>query len=464
MPVINRIAAIHDEMTAWRRDIHAHPELGFEEERTAAIVAGKLDSFGIAVHRGLAKTGVVGVLEGAPGEGAIALRADMDALPILEGNAVPHRSVNDGAMHACGHDGHTTMLLGAARYLAETRNFAGTVYFVFQPAEEGLGGGEAMVQEGLFERFPAHAVYGMHNWPGLPAGEIAVRTGPMMAACDEFTITVEGTGAHGAMPHLGIDPIVAAAQIVTALQTIVARSVDPLEAGVVSVTKMHGGDAFNVIPEKVELAGTVRTFKPEVRDLIASGIDRIAESSAAALGAKAHASMSRHASPPRSTRRPRPSAPKPPPQRWWAPPACTATWPPAWAPRISPTCLRPGPAATSGSATASAPAAASSTTPATTSTTRSCPSAPATGPRWWRGSWRRGSEAAGSFHTRQAPGARTLFISLRRRALAPFASRTPARVSARRSAPCGAPARSRRPGRCAARSRSHPTPGGAGMD
>ena len=170
MPVINRIAAIHDEMTAWRRDIHAHPELGFEEERTAAIVAEKLDSFGIQVHRGLAKTGVVGVLEGAAGEGAIALRADMDALPILEGNAVPHRSVNDGAMHACGHDGHTTMLLGAARYLAETRNFAGTVYFVFQPAEEGLGGGEAMVQEGLFERFPAGAVYGMHNWPGLAGG------------------------------------------------------------------------------------------------------------------------------------------------------------------------------------------------------------------------------------------------------------------------------------------------------
>ena len=291
MPVINRIAAIHDEMTAWRRDIHAHPELGFEEERTAAIVAEKLDSFGIQVHRGLAKTGVVGVLEGEPGEGAIALRADMDALPILEGNAVPHRSVNDGAMHACGHDGHTTMLLGAARYLAETRNFAGTVYFVFQPAEEGLGGGEAMVQEGLFERFPAGAVYGMHNWPGLPAGEIAVRTGPMMAACDEFTITVEGTGAHGAMPHLGIDPIVAAAQIVTALQSIVGRNVDPLEAGVVSVTKIHGGDAFNVIPQAVELAGTVRTFKPEVRDLIATGIERIAESSAAALGARARVNV-----------------------------------------------------------------------------------------------------------------------------------------------------------------------------
>ena len=288
MPVINRIAAIHDEMTAWRRDIHAHPELGFEEERTAAVVAEKLESFGIPVHRGLAKTGVVGVLEGAPGERAIALRADMDALPILEAGDAPHRSTNDGTMHACGHDGHTTMLLGAARYLAETRNFAGTVYFVFQPAEEGLGGGEAMVTDGLFEQFPAEAVYGMHNWPGLAAGEIAVRTGPMMAACDEFEITVEGTGAHGAMPHLGIDPIVAAAQIVTGLQSIVARTMDPLEAGVVSVTKIHGGDAFNVIPQAVELAGTVRTFNPGVRETIAAGIERIATSTATALGARAH--------------------------------------------------------------------------------------------------------------------------------------------------------------------------------
>ena len=291
MPVINRIAAIHDDMTAWRRDIHAHPELGFEEERTAALVAQRLDSFGIRVHRGLAKTGIVGVLEGRPGGRAIALRADMDALPILEAGDAAHRSTNDGTMHACGHDGHTTMLLGAAQYLAETRNFAGTVYFVFQPAEEGLGGGEAMVNEGLFEQFPAEAIYGMHNWPGLPPGEIAVRTGPMMAACDEFTITVEGTGAHGAMPHLGIDPIVAAAQIVTGLQSIVGRNVDPLEAGVVSVTMIHGGDAFNVIPQAVELAGTVRTFKPEVRETIASGIERIADRTAAALGARARVNV-----------------------------------------------------------------------------------------------------------------------------------------------------------------------------
>ena len=283
--------ALRDELIARRRDFHRHPELAFEERRTAGIVADELNSLGLEVQTGVGLTGVVGILEGAPGDGAIALRADMDALPILEGNDVAHRSTNDGTMHACGHDGHTTMLLGAARYLAETRNFAGTVYFVFQPAEEGLGGGEAMVKEGLFERFPANAVYGMHNWPGQPPGEIAVRTGPMMAACDEFTITVEGTGAHGAMPHLGHDAVVAAAQIVTGLQSIVARNVDPLEACVVSVTMIHGGDAFNVIPQAVELAGTVRTFKPEVRDLIAANIERVAESTAAALGTRATAKV-----------------------------------------------------------------------------------------------------------------------------------------------------------------------------
>jgi hippurate hydrolase len=287
MPIINRIAAIHNEMTAWRRDIHAHPELGFEETRTSDVVAQKLESFGIEIHRGLAKTGVVGVLKGKPGERAIALRADMDALPIHETNGFDHCSVNDGKMHACGHDGHTTMLLGAAHYLAETRNFKGTVYFVFQPAEEGLGGGEAMVKEGLFEQFPSEAVYGMHNWPGMPLGEIAVRTGPMMAACDEFEIIIEGTGAHAAMPHLGVDPIVASSQIVTALQTIVGRSVSALEAGVVSVTTIHAGDAFNVIPSSVRMTGTVRTFKPHVQEMIAASIHRIVENVATGLGTKA---------------------------------------------------------------------------------------------------------------------------------------------------------------------------------
>ncbi len=287
MPVINRIAAMHDELTAWRRDIHAHPELGFEEHRTADLVAERLEAFGITVHRGLARTGVVGVLEGRPGDRRIALRADMDALPILEVEGRAHRSTHDGCMHACGHDGHTTMLLGAAKYLAETRNFAGTVYFVFQPAEEGLGGGREMVEDGLFDQFPATEVYGMHNWPGLPVGEIAVRTGPMMAACDEFEIVIEGTGAHAAMPHLGTDPVVAAAQVVTALQSIVSRTLDPLESGVVSVTTVHGGDAFNVIPERVTLGGTVRTFRAEVQDTIEASIGRIATEVARAYGARA---------------------------------------------------------------------------------------------------------------------------------------------------------------------------------
>ncbi len=282
MPMINRIAEFQDEMAGWRQDIHAHPELGFEENRTADIVARELESFGLEVHRGLAKTGVVGVLKGASGEGAIGLRADMDALPILEKNAFDHRSRHDGVMHACGHDGHTAMLLGAAKYLAETGNFSGTVYFIFQPAEEGLGGARAMVDEGLFEQFPVNGVYGLHNWPGMEIGEFAVRPGPMMAACDAFEISVIGEGAHGAMPHLGIDPVVCGAEIVGALQSLASRVIDPLESAVLSVTKFHGGDAFNVIPERVELAGTVRSFKESVRQEIENGISRISEGLAAA--------------------------------------------------------------------------------------------------------------------------------------------------------------------------------------
>lgn len=287
MPVTNRIADLHGEMTEWRRDIHAHPELGFEENRTSDIVAEKLASFGIEVHRGLAKTGVVGTLKGSDGSRAIALRADMDALPIQERNAVDHCSKNDGKMHACGHDGHTTMLLGAAKYLAETRNFSGTVHFVFQPAEEGLGGGRAMVEEGLFEQFPAEAVYGMHNWPGLPPGEIAVRTGPMMAACDEFKIVISGKGAHAAMPHLGVDPVVMSAHIVSALQTITSRTLDPLDSAVLSVTTVHGGDAFNVIPESVVLGGTVRTFREEVQSMIERRMREIVENMSAGFGGRA---------------------------------------------------------------------------------------------------------------------------------------------------------------------------------
>jgi len=224
MPLIDHLKRLHAEMTAWRRDLHAHPETAFEETRTAQIVAEKLASFGIEVHRGLAKTGVVGALRAGSGTRAIGLRADLDALHIHEQNTFAHRSHNDGRMHACGHDGHTTMLLGAARYLAETKRFDGTVYFIFQPAEESEGGGRAMVAEGLFERFPVEGVYGMHNWPGMPVGKFGVLPGPMMASFDIFEIAVTGRGAHGAMPHEGIDPIVAASALVQALQTIPSRT------------------------------------------------------------------------------------------------------------------------------------------------------------------------------------------------------------------------------------------------
>jgi len=286
MPILNRIAEFHRDLTAWRRDIHAHPETAFEEHRTSDFVAARLAEFGIEVHRGLAGTGVVGTLRGArPGRRAIAIRADMDALDVPERNHFEHRSTHHGKMHACGHDGHTTMLLGAARYLAETRNFAGTVHFVFQPAEENEAGGRVMVEQGLFQQFPVEAVYGMHNWPGLAAGKFAVRPGPLLAAADIFEITVRGKGAHGAMPHTGVDPVVVAAQITLAFQTIVSRNTHPLDGAVVSVTQVHGGDAFNVIPEEVVLRGTSRSFKPEVQDMIETNMRRIAEGIAGSMGA-----------------------------------------------------------------------------------------------------------------------------------------------------------------------------------
>ena len=286
MPILNRIAEFHRDLTAWRRDIHAHPETAFEEKRTSDFVAARLAEFGIEVHRGLAGTGVVGTLRGArPGRRAIAIRADMDALDVPERNHFEHRSTHQGKMHACGHDGHTTMLLGAARYLAETRNFAGTVHFVFQPAEENEAGGRVMVEQGLFQQFPVEAVYGMHNWPGLAAGKFAVRPGPLLAAADIFEITVRGKGAHGAMPHTGIDPVVVAAQITLAFQTIVSRNTHPLDGAVVSVTQVHGGDTFNVIPEEVVLRGTARSFKPEVQDMIETNMRRIAEGIAGSMGA-----------------------------------------------------------------------------------------------------------------------------------------------------------------------------------
>ena len=287
MPILNRIADFLPELATWRRDIHAHPETAFEEHRTAEFVAKRLGELGIEVHRGLAGTGVVGTLRGSrPGARAIAIRADMDALDVHEKNGFAHCSTHRGKMHACGHDGHTTMLLGAARYLAETRNFAGTVHFIFQPAEENEAGGRVMVEEGLFEKFPVEAVFGMHNWPGLPLGKFAVRSGPLLASSDIFEITVEGKGSHGAMPHTGVDPVVVAAQITLGLQTIRSRATHPLDGAVVSVTQVHGGDTWNVIPDEVVLRGTTRSFKPEVQDLIEESIRRIAEGVAASQGAK----------------------------------------------------------------------------------------------------------------------------------------------------------------------------------
>lgn len=288
MPVVNRIADFHAEMTAWRRDLHAHPELAYEEHRTSDVVAAKLTEFGIAVRRGLGGTGVVGTLRGTGGGSrAIGLRADMDALPIQEANDVPHASRNAGRMHACGHDGHTTMLLGAARYLAETRNFDGTVHFIFQPAEEGRAGARAMMADGLFRDFPVEAVFGLHNWPELEPGAMAVHDGPVMAAADQIEITVTGQGAHAAMPHLGVDPIAVAAQIVTAAQTLVSRSTDPLDAAVVSITTVNAGSTFNVIPAEARMTGTVRSLRPETQDRLEAQLRRLVTGIAAAMGATA---------------------------------------------------------------------------------------------------------------------------------------------------------------------------------
>ena len=275
MAVIDRIANLEAEMTQWRRDIHAHPELGFEELRTAGIVADKLADFGLEVHRGIGKTGVVGVLRAGSSTRSVGLRADMDALPIIEANTFAHRSTQPGRMHACGHDGHTTMLLGAAKYLAETRAFDGVVNFIFQPAEEGIGGARAMIADGLFQKFPCDAVFGMHNRPGLPLGKFAVRAGPMMAGGAFFDIHVTGRGAHGARPETGVDSVLVASHIAIALQSIVSRNLRPLDAAVLSVTKIHSGDAYNVIPQTAQLSGTVRAFTPEVMALVEAGMRRI---------------------------------------------------------------------------------------------------------------------------------------------------------------------------------------------
>ena len=277
------------ELTKIRRDIHAHPELAFQEKRTADIVARELTAYGLEVHRGLAQTGVVGVLRKGSSQRAIGLRADMDALPLEEKSQLAHRSTHRGRMHACGHDGHTALLLGAARYLAENQqqiDFDGTVYFIFQPAEEAEGGAEIMIEDGLFRQFPMDAVYGLHNWPGIPAGEMAIMPGPVMAGTCAFEIKVRGHGCHAAMPNQGVDTLVVASQLVLALQSVVSRNLHPCESAVVSVTQIHGGEAFNIIPDDAVLRGTIRTFKPEVQTLVEQAIERLCSGIANAFGAR----------------------------------------------------------------------------------------------------------------------------------------------------------------------------------
>jgi len=289
MPIVNRVADLHGEITAWRRDIHAHPELLYDVERTAGSVAEKLRQFGCdEVVTGIGRTGVVGVIRGRKGDGGrvIGLRADMDALPIQEANDVPYKSIVPGKMHACGHDGHTAMLLGASRYLAETRNFAGTAVVIFQPAEEGGAGGKAMVRDGLMERFRIEEVYGMHNYPGLPLGQFAIRPGPIMAAADRIYIDIEGRGGHAARPHISIDSILVGSQILNQLQSIVARNVDPLDAAVISICQFHAGSADNIIPQTARLSGTARSLTPEVRDLLEQRVREVVEGTAKLYGAK----------------------------------------------------------------------------------------------------------------------------------------------------------------------------------
>jgi amidohydrolase len=285
--LIGRVAEFHDELKEWRRDIHAHPELGFEEQRTGDFVAQKLAEFGCEVFRGIGRTGVVGRLRTGNSPRTVGLRADMDALPIEEATNLPYRSQHHGRMHACGHDGHTTMLLGAARYLAETRNFDGTVNLIFQPAEEGLGGGAAMVADGLFDRFPCDAIFGMHNRPGLAIGRFQIRSGPAMAGGAYFDIAITGRGAHGARPESAIDPVIVASHIAVALQTIVSRNLRPLDTAVVSVTQIHAGEAYNVIPERALIRGTARCFSRETMTLIETNMRRIATGVAAGFGAQA---------------------------------------------------------------------------------------------------------------------------------------------------------------------------------
>jgi hippurate hydrolase len=290
MPIVNRVADLHDEITAWRHDLHAHPELQFDVHRTAASVADKLRAFGCdEVVTGIGRTGVVGVIRGAKGNGSkvIGLRADMDALPIVEANDLPYKSTVPGKMHACGHDGHTAMLLGAARYLTETRNFAGTAVVIFQPAEEGGGGGREMVKDGMMERFGIEEVYGMHNFPGIPLGEFAIRPGPLMAAADRIYIDIEGRGSHAAKPHQSIDSILVGAQIINQLQSVVSRNIDPLDSAVVSICQFNAGTADNIIPQTARLSGTARSLSPQVQDVLERRVREVVEGTAKLYGAKA---------------------------------------------------------------------------------------------------------------------------------------------------------------------------------
>jgi amidohydrolase len=289
MPIVNRVADLHDEITAWRRDLHAHPELQYDVHRTAGAVSEKLKSFGCDdVVTGIGRTGVVGVIRGSkPGGKVIGMRADMDALPIEESNDVAYKSTVPGKMHACGHDGHTAMLLGAAKYLAETRNFAGTAVVIFQPAEEGGAGARAMMDDGLFHRFGIEEVFGMHNYPGMPIGQFAIRTGPMMASTDGIDIDIEGVGGHAAWPHFGVDTVLVGAQIVNQLQSIVSRNVDPLHAAVISICMFQAGNTDNVIPQHAKLRGTARALSPKVRDLLQKRVREVVEGTARAYGARA---------------------------------------------------------------------------------------------------------------------------------------------------------------------------------
>ncbi len=280
-PILADLAAI----TAIRRDIHAHPELAFQEERTADLVAKALTEWGIPIHRGLGKTGVVGIVKNGSSARAVGLRADMDALPMTEHNVFPHASRHPGKMHACGHDGHTAMLLAAARHLSKHRNFDGTVYLIFQPAEEGGGGAREMMKDGLFDKFPMEAVFGAHNWPGMKVGAFGVNPGAMMASSNIFTITIRGKGSHAALPHLGVDPVPVAAQMVMAFQTIITRNRKPIEPGVISVTMVHAGEALNVVPDSAVVRGTVRTFSLELLDQIEQRMRQVAEHTCAAFGA-----------------------------------------------------------------------------------------------------------------------------------------------------------------------------------